>query len=399
MKNIFAWFTNSKTPELPKSKVAELTDLVEKLNKESRCKSAMNYILRALDYEPNNHDVLELARLIVWNCTSAYHTCLEPLSEVQINDYRLDHMFSECSKCFNQWIPNPSVIGLERTILISSTGLAGYCPQCKKAFCREHVADPLPTIKMGLNPHCPICGSKLDCYHVNGRKARQAPRQNKKLSYVILVREGLIPPDKEYCLKVFRASCSDVLEDLPYTIGMNLHPWEYKADVVFNKVKNWLKTQPHYNFVTDQMAIWSGMDSQSKTLFHLIKIWGTLPSVTLDNLFTIPLYSENFPFETAIISDDSLPEPQMISVKKPSNDKPCSVCCSNEAIVQEFITLFNQFLFEEFLSTLNPNQVGQSQMETLTATVIDRVSSVLMQKYGLSEQEVVKVAKQAIQAM
>ncbi len=88
MKNIFSWFGYSKTPGLPKSKVAELISLVNSLNKESRCKSAMSYILRALDYEPDNHDVLNLARQMVWLCTGPHHTCREPLSVIQINDHR-----------------------------------------------------------------------------------------------------------------------------------------------------------------------------------------------------------------------------------------------------------------------------------------------------------------------
>jgi ankyrin repeat protein len=400
MKNIFAWFTNPKTPELPKSKVAELTDLVEKLNKESRCKSAMNYILRSLDYEQDNPDVLNLARLIVGGCTSAFHTCHEPLSEMQINDYRLDHMFNECAKCSHHWIPAPSAfipwIAPEDWVLTSSsTGLGGYCPKCKKAFCREHVAEPLPSIKMGLNPHCSLCGSKLDCHHVHGRKARQAPRQNQKLSCVVLVREGLVPPDKEYCLKVFRASSNDVLEDLPYTIGMNFHPWEYNAEVVFNKVKNWLKTQPHYNFVTDQMAIWSGMDSQSKTRFHLIKFWGTLPRVTLGNLFTIPPYSENFPFETATISDESLPESQMVFQNEPSTLNSGNIHLSNADLVQEFISLFQQYVFKELSHEPDPSQLSQSQKDVMPDIVFNRACDVLIRKYNLSEQEAAIIGEQA----
>ncbi len=176
------------------------------------------------------------------------------------------------------------------------TGSPGYCSYCKKAFCVEHVADPVATVKIQLNPHCPICGNELDCRYANGRKARQAPRQNKKLLCVILVRDGFIAPDKQYCLKVFRYSSSDVLEDLPYTIGMNLQPWEYDAKHVLDKVRSWLKTQPQHSGALDQMVIWSGLDTGTKTRFHLIKIYGTSSKVTLDNLFTIPPYSENFPF-------------------------------------------------------------------------------------------------------
>ena len=201
MQNIFSRFAHPKTPGLPKSKVDQLAGFVNSLNKESRCSSAMSSILRTLDYEPDNHDVRELAHLMVWGCIGVHHTCREPLSEVQINDRRLDSFFNECAICSHQWIPGPpafeSWISPEKTVMISSTGVGGYCQNCKKAFCREHVADPLPTLTMGGNPHCPLCGCELDCYHAYGRKARQALRLNKRLSYVVLVRDGFIPPESK----------------------------------------------------------------------------------------------------------------------------------------------------------------------------------------------------------
>lgn len=315
MRNLFSWFIHPKTPGIPKTKLVELKGIVNSLNKECRCKSVMNYILRSLDYEPDNHDVLVLAREMVWLCTGVHHTCIEPVSEVQINDTRLNTFFNECSdpQCFSQWIPTRSVIeswyGTGAQIAVGgATGSPGYCRRCNKAFCVEHVADPLPTVTVQCNPHCPICGHELDCKYVNGRKARQAPRENKKLSCVVMVREGFIPPDKEYCLKVFRNSSSDVLEDLPHTIGMNLHPWKYDANHVLDTVRSWLEAQTQLNCPADQMAIWTGLDTGTNTNFHLVKVWETTSRVTLDNMFTIPPCSENFPFETATFSEEASPK-------------------------------------------------------------------------------------------
>jgi hypothetical protein len=306
VKNLFSWFANPKTHGLPKSRFAELGRLVDSLNRQSRCKSAMSYIMRVLDYEPDNRDVLDLARLTAWCCTRVHHSCREPLSVIQINDHRLDHFFNECGshQCFYQWIPTRSVVKswYSHGALIGTggaTGSPGYCRYCKKAFCVEHVKDPLPTIEFSSNPHCPLCGHELDCEYAQGRKARQAPRLNKKLSGVVLVRDGFIPPDKEYCLKVFQHSSSDVLEDLPNTIGMNLHPWEYDAKPVLNKVTSYLEKQMQRKYPADQIAIWTGLDTGTNTNFHLIKIWETSPKVTLDNLFDIPDYSEDFPYQTA----------------------------------------------------------------------------------------------------
>ncbi len=364
----------------------------------------MSSIVRALDYEPQNHDVLEMARLIVWGCIGVYHTCREPLTEVQINDPRLDSFFSECAICSIQWIPSPSAFEpwISDGIVIAGV-VGGYCHNCKKAFCRKHVADPLPEIKFGITPHCPSCGCDLDCHHAFGRKARQAPRLNKRLSCVVLVRDGFVPPDKEYCLKVFRSSSSDVLEDLPCTIGMDLQPWEYQAERVLEQVRSWLKTKPQYNAAADQIAIWSGLDTETKTRFHLIKIWGPSHRVTLDNLFTIPQCSKNFSFETATLSGKSFPKSQTVSQNRTAvdTDRPPNVMNnhSSAAVVQEFIDLFLQFFFEGLADLANPSKIEPSQHETLTMTVVNRAGDVIMRKYNLSEQEAAKIAEQAIKSM
>lgn len=366
----------------------------------------MSYILRALDYEPDSHDMLELAHLMVWGCIGVHHSCREPLSEVQINDPRIDRFFSECSICSLQWIPSPSVfeslISPDKILLTSSTGVGGYCQNCKKAFCREHVADPLPTQTLGGNPHCPLCKRELDCHHTYGRKARQASRLNTKLLYAILIRDGLIPPDKEYCLKVFRCSSSDVLEDLPSIIGMNLQPWEYQAGLVLDQIRDWLKTQTRHNYTADQTAIWSGLDTETNSRFHLVKVWGSSPKVTLDNLLTIPQHFENFSFETATISNESFPESQVVFPNKSTDvteHTPNITSHPNAAVVQEFVDLFEQYFFEVLSKVPDPRRVSPSQLETLNMTAVNRAGDKIMLKYGLTEQEAAKIAEQAIQSM
>ena len=203
-------------------------------------------------------------------------------------------------------------------------------------------------------------------------------------------------------MKVFRASSGDVLEDLPCTIGMGLQPWEYQAERVLDQVRIWLKTQPQHNVVANQMAIWSGLDTETNSRFHLIKIWGSSPKITLDNLFTIPQYSENFSFETATLSKKSFPESQAVFPNKPAVDAahpPNSTSHSNAAVVQEFIDMFQQYFFEGLSGVADPSQVKPSQLETLNMTAVNRAGDVIMRKYGLSEKEAAKIAEQAIEAM
>ncbi len=398
MRNIFTRFFR---PKLPEPAVATLTTMVKTLNSESKCSSAMSYILRALDYEPQNRSVLELAQLIVWGCIGIHHSCGEPLAEVQMNDSRLDSLFSECAECLNQWIPGTSVFESlfgPKMLMISTTGAGGHCGNCKKAFCAGHVKDPLPTIEFGGNPHCPLCGSELDCYHVFGRKARQPPRSGKKLAYVVVVRDGFIAPDKEYCLKVFRHSSNDVLEDLPSVVAMDLQPWEYRAERVLDKVREWLKTQRMYTVAADRVNIWSGLDTESNTRFHLVKIWNTLPKVTLQNLFTIPQCSENFPFETATLTEKS--QTAYRHTAAPRTCSPPGVTNQSSASAeQEFVGLYEQYLIEGLGGFPDPRQVVPSQLETLNKTAVNKAGDVLIRKYNLSEQEAAKIAERAIKLM
>jgi len=92
-------------PTLPKSYEKRLINLVCELNKQSKCGSALNYILRVLDYDPQNHEAISFAGLITYGCLQHNSQCNEPITQAQISDQRLDSIFNECYICHSQWIP------------------------------------------------------------------------------------------------------------------------------------------------------------------------------------------------------------------------------------------------------------------------------------------------------
>jgi hypothetical protein len=378
-----------------KSYIDELSHRVSELNKSSKCYSALAYILRALDYDPQNQSILRLARIITHGCLAPHHNCNEPVSQEQAKDQRIAFIFNECANCHGIWIPLSSVYEeyMPNILITSSRGIGGYCTKCKKAFCPNCVKDPLPSISFTIGVHCPICGNVLNDRDAFGRNPNQTPRVNKKLSQVFVIREGILPPDKGYCLKIFRNASIDVLEDLPQVSSTRLEPWIYDSATVLTLVKKYLQHDKNIpaprRFA--KIDVWSGIEAETQMRFHLVKFWSKEPRITLDNLFSETCYSENFPFQSVSLSDESSNRLSKTVSRVSVDDlapRPAPT------IEEEFMTLFEQYLFE---NTAKFHWKGKPvDTEKITSEAVNRACDFLMRKHGISESKIVDIVTKAL---
>lgn len=375
--------------------IDELSRRVSEFNKASKCYSALACILRALDYEPQNQSILRLARMITHGCLTPYHNCNEPVSQEQVKDQRIASIFNECANCHGIWIPMSSVYEeyISNIVITSSRGIGGYCTKCKKAFCPNCVQDPLPSVSFAEGVHCPICGNSLNCRDAFGREPNQAPRINKKLLQVFVIREGSLPPDKGYCLKIFRNASIDVLEDLPQVVSAHLDPWIYDPATICVLVKKYLQLDKHILHLHQfaKLDLWSGIEAETQMRFHMVKIWGKKPRVTIDNLFSETCYSENFPFQSVSLSDESgngfSKRVSKVSVEDLA-PRPA------QTVEQEFRTLFEQYLFENTTPFLLKGKPVDT--EKITSEAVNRACDFLMRKHNISESEMADIIKKAL---
>lgn len=276
---------------------ANLTEIVTELHRQRRGASALKYILRFLDYDPENKEALDLANII---CDGGHDQYEEHLTKNLLLDQRIDSIFNECSVCLKSWIPAGS--GSKnlggRTWSLSSYGFGGYCPHCKEAFCSEHVLSPMPESRVGkFFEQCPKCYGKLELEAYGRKKYRhQPPRKNLMLNQVLFVREGPIPPSKNLAKQVLRLACLDVFEDCPTVIGLNLVSWIEDVEYALDAIIDWREINQLTCPNDQSIHIWAFKVVETQANAFIIKIWSDVPRVTSDNILEETKFAEDFEY-------------------------------------------------------------------------------------------------------
>lgn len=371
--------------KLPKSCVDKLKDLVYKSLKKSECSSALSHVLRVLDYDPHNSIALDEAGFILYGCLTPFHECKEPITKEQRRDQRLDSLFNECSICNKQWFPPHTFAktfmpGIDPNIVdvSSSYGIGGYCPNCKQAFCQEHVKDPMPSA-WKIGERCPNCKVDLNITDVFGRKSNQAPRLNRKLNYILLIREGPIPPDINYCKKMFRLTSIDVFEDRPTVFSMALSPWSNNFGKIIKSVRSWFEANGEIDYYSlyYRTKIWTATDLETNTNFYIAKVWDSEPKITLKNIFEKTQFYENFKFEVAELSE------HLQKIEK-NIDKPSLRTGEkkNMSIEDEVRKLFERYMIQEIARRSSSGE--PTDTDSVLSVVLDKIGYDIALKHNLS---------------
>lgn len=198
---------------------------IEQLNREGRFKTALSEIVHLLSDTPSDQELLSLATITIHtaqNPTTAY-VASEPLTSEHIEDPRLDALFCECNKCHSTWMPNPllTMLGTHFQSAIAFGSPGGFCTKCNKVYCRT-----CSTTATRAEVSCPVCGSRL--IHItkpNGRTPRQLSRRKEKVNFVLLFREGPIPPTREDLMTFFQKISPDVIYDNAIVAAYPQFPW------------------------------------------------------------------------------------------------------------------------------------------------------------------------------
>lgn len=190
--------------------IGELQERVQTLQQKGLYRSALDEIFKALEIYPNKKDVLWIANLVIYlgQMPHAAYDAPEPLTQEYINDPRLDKIFCECHICSNWWVPNPLTLGSSGGLIHNPSG--GRCVKCNRVSC-INCAIPQNTVFA-----CPTCKGKLE--HItqpNGRASVQIPKTAEKLTRVVLLREGPVPPDQKFLTDFFQSVSPDVAKAIP----------------------------------------------------------------------------------------------------------------------------------------------------------------------------------------
>jgi hypothetical protein len=129
----------------------------------------------------------------------------EPLTLGDLADTRLDPLFCSCGwpGCDATWISGHTGFDYSRYIITNPRG--GRCEACGMYACSKHFAS---------GPTCRQCGADLDCAPpANGRAPQQIDRLNHPVVHVFVLREGPLPPSRDFVQMVLEFQVPDALED------------------------------------------------------------------------------------------------------------------------------------------------------------------------------------------
>ncbi len=208
---------------------------IEQLNREGRYRTALNEIVQLLLDAPTNQELLSLATITIHSAQnpSAAYTASEPLTAEQIGDPRLDSLFCECAKCHTTWMPNPllTMLGTHFQGAIAFGSPGGFCANCKNVYCR------ICSTTVGKNEvTCPVCGSRLEpITKPNGRTPQQLSRRKEKVEFVLLFREGPVPPSQEDLVAFFQKFSPEVIEYNAIVAAYPQFPWPQDQNDFWHK--------------------------------------------------------------------------------------------------------------------------------------------------------------------
>lgn len=279
----------------------QLAEIVSDLHIQSKAASALKHILRFLDFDPENAMALQLAEII---CSGNQRSYKEIQNSYLRLDQRLDSIFNQCCICSKSWVPPGALNEMFGSVVImNSYGSGGYCSICDKAYCPEHVLDPMPSARGTKTfEQCPVHHSRLDL-KAHGREQfkSQPRRRNLILNQVLFIREGPIPPEKELVKDILKETCLDVYEDKPVVIGLNLNTWIEDPEEALSAFINWRKVNQLMRENDQQISIWQFRLVEVKARAYIVKVWSNIPRVTLDNILGETIYHDDFEYRRFIL--------------------------------------------------------------------------------------------------
>lgn len=259
--NTFMGYNSRKEP--PPSYFDEMMKRTEDLIQEGRLRTALDQIFPLLERNPNDEWAFELAAYVFYahqNYDNDYYAP-ERLTDEYIYDCRLDKIFCECNRCSSFWVPNPLL--RSRASVFDLNPIGGQCPQCNRVFCLECST---------LDGQCPDCRTRLEVVsEPNGRTQSQARRRKEKIELVLIFREGPIPPDTEYIVKLLQRYSPDVLKEKPQIAAIPEFPWPDKHDLA-HKIKI-ISSQIRGRLLNSNLIEGFSASDEERNKFLLIKFY------------------------------------------------------------------------------------------------------------------------------
>jgi hypothetical protein len=201
---------------------------IEAYQKDGRFRTAMDELFEVLNHKPDDQEALFLAVLLLGGSRTQQLSASEPIPEEYTYDSRLDPIWVVCSKCEREWVPSSVHLSAGVRQMVITNPIGQQCQQCGFTLCR----DCLEKRELGFgsavyDDHCPYCHNEKLTFPVlpTGRRSKQMERQNKRVTDVVIFREGAVPPDEEYVRSLLGAVSPEVFADRPRIIAVPVFPW------------------------------------------------------------------------------------------------------------------------------------------------------------------------------
>lgn len=177
----------------------------------TKLRTALKLVTTVLSVYPEHELALGLAGVILklGMAKSENQSAKEPLAFGDLLDTRLDRLFCSCEwpGCRNSWVS--SRVAFRAPEIKVRNPIGGRCQACGKYTCRTHFATQTDRTAI-----CPQCGGRLNyAPPANGRTPSQTVRLNQPVVHVVLLREGPLPPSRDFIRVLLDVQAPDVLED------------------------------------------------------------------------------------------------------------------------------------------------------------------------------------------
>lgn len=182
--------------------VPGLQETVERLQHETRFRSALDEILRVLDHDRRNPHALTLAAIVLSTSRSQQLHAEEPLTADYYKHPYFDPLACKCSNCENEWFSTHSIFSSDEMSVTNPIGV--QCQQCRHTLCRGCYSK-LPATRMItlaiFSDVCEKCGGKLGVPVLpTGRDPAWYPGAKVvgTVERILVFRQGPITPGREY---------------------------------------------------------------------------------------------------------------------------------------------------------------------------------------------------------
>jgi hypothetical protein len=178
--------------------VPGLLEIIERLQHETRFRSALDEILRVLDHDRRNPHALILAEVVLSTSRSQQLHAEEPLTVDYYKHPYFDPLACKCSNCENEWFSTHSMFGSVEMSVTNPIGM--QCQQCRHTLCRDCLSKS-PAARMAtltiFNDVCEKCGGKFGVPVLpTGRDPAWSPgaKVGDAVERILVFRQGPITP-------------------------------------------------------------------------------------------------------------------------------------------------------------------------------------------------------------